>query len=444
MNKNNLKIVVGLGKTGFSCVRYLVNKGFEVAVCDSRENPPCIEQFKTEFPNVPIVLGKFDETFLNQASELIISPGISLQNPAISLQIARKVSLIGDIELFVREAKAPIVAITGSNGKSTVTTLVGEMAKNAGINVKVGGNLGTPALDLLDAKAELYVMELSSFQLDTTSSLAAAAAVVLNVTPDHMDRYENFAAYLKSKQKVYHNCNVAIINRDEPNCYSDIKLPPKIISFGLQNNNALPNSLGIENGFIKYVNKKLCKINELRIKGLHNVANAMAALALGYAISLPEDAMLKTLQEFPGLAHRCEWVASKDNISWYNDSKGTNIGATEASIKGLGEDIAGKIILIAGGQGKGADFSLLKDVVKKYVRTLILIGEDASKIANALNNTTKIIFADSMQEAVELAANESQSGDVVLLSPACASFDMFKNFEQRGEVFVACVQQFIS
>lgn len=439
--KNNLKIVVGLGKTGLSCVRYLVKQGFNVAVVDSRENPPCLEEFRKEFSKLPIMLGKFDAAFLSQASELILSPGISLQDPVIAMLIKQGVRVIGDIELFVREASAPIVAITGSNGKSTVTTLVGEMAKNAGVNVKVGGNLGTPALELLDKDVALYVMELSSFQLDTTFSLQAKAAVVLNVTPDHLDRYENYAAYLASKQRIYNNCEIAIINRDDPKSFANVKLPKRVISFGLDANHDLSDSLGIAAGFIKQVNKKIFKINELKIKGSHNLANAMAALALGLAVDLPLEAMLKTLKTFPGLPHRSEWIANKNNVSWYNDSKGTNIGATEASIRGLGENIAGKIILIAGGQGKGADFTLLKDVVSKYVRTVILLGEDAHKIADALKNVSELVFADSMENAVNLAATKSNSGDIVLLSPACASYDMFKNFEHRGEVFAKCVRE---
>lgn len=438
-----LTIVVGLGKTGLSCVRYLAKQGFEIAVVDSRENPPGLDQLKQEFPAVRISLGKFEAELLNQADELVVSPGVSLREPAIVAQIKRGIPVIGDIELFVRAAKAPIVAITGSNGKSTVTTLVGEMAKAAGINVKVGGNLGTPALELLDDNVELYIMELSSFQLDTTYSLQAAAAVVLNVTPDHMDRYADFAAYLASKQKIYHNCKVAIINRDDPVSYSNIKLPANVISFGLQDTKDIPNALGIEVGYIKYINKKLFKIKDLKIKGSHNVANCLAGLALGYAINLPEEIMLQTLKEFPGLPHRCEWVATKNNVAWYNDSKGTNVGATEASIKGLGEDLDGKIVLIAGGVGKGADFSSLKTVVDKYVRAVILIGEDANKIAAALQDACKLIYADSMQAAVQVAANETQSGDAVLLSPACASFDMFKNFEHRGEVFAAAVRALI-
>lgn len=486
MKKNCLKIVIGLGKTGLSCVRYLVKQGFNVAVVDSRENPPGLAELNAEFPvgakcccgdpgghpHVDRHFGKFDIDYLSLAETIIISPGVSLLDPTIAKLIKCGIPVIGDIELFVQAAKAPIVAITGSNGKSTVTTLVGEMAKKAGINVKVGGNLGTPALELLDDKAELYVMELSSFQLDTTFSLKAKAAAVLNVTPDHMDRYENFAAYLASKLSVYKNCEFAIINRDESvivnncmgkacnnrsrgmachvqndsknlDCTFNALDAKKIISFGLQNNDDLPNTLGIEAGYIKYANKKLFKINELKIKGLHNVTNAMAALALGYANNLPETAMIQTLKEFPGLSHRCEWVRRLNDVCWYNDSKGTNIGATEASIKGLGEDISGKIILIAGGQGKGADFSLLKDTVAKYVRTVILIGEDAKLIANALQNVCELIYADSMQVAVNFAADNSKAGDVVLLSPACASFDMFKNFEHRGEVFKKCVKELV-
>lgn len=437
MQKSQLTVIIGLGKTGMSCVRHLAPQHHNLAVVDNRTNPPCLEELRRNFPKIPVFLGSFNNKIIDEATEIILSPGVSLQEKSIACALARKIPVIGDLELFMRAAKAPIVAITGSNGKSTVTTLVGEMAKNSGLNIKVGGNLGTPMLDLLDKNAALYVLELSSFQLETAPSLKTKAAVVLNVTEDHMDRYCGFDEYLFAKQKIYKNCEIAVINRDEPISYSGIKLPKKIISFGL-NESA---DFNICNNHINHANKNLLKINELQIKGLHQVSNALAALALGTAIGLPETAMINTLREFQGLEHRCQWVAKIDETNWYNDSKGTNVGASQAAIEGLGQEIQGKIILIAGGLGKDADFTPLQNPVKKYVRTVVLIGKDAPKIEAILKDYTQIIHADSMENAVLLAKQAAQPKDVVLLSPACASFDMFDNFEHRGDEFTKAVKK---
>jgi UDP-N-acetylmuramoylalanine--D-glutamate ligase len=439
-----MNIVIGLGKTGFSCVNYLVKRGIEVTVIDSRTEPPELNRLKKTFPQVPVYLGSFMPEILSQADELILSPGISLHTPEIFAQTKIGKSIIGDIELFTRHTKAPIVAITGSNGKSTVTTLVGEMAKNAGIIVGVGGNLGTPALDLITTpEPKLYVLELSSFQLETTSSLQAAAAVILNISPDHMDRYRNLDEYIAAKMNIYKNCQTAIINRDEsfyqkPEFLRTYPNLQSAESFGLNQSQDL--NFGYHQGFLMHGAIKLLSCNDLRIKGAHQIANALAALALGQAIKLPMDVMLQTLREFVGLSHRCQWVRKLEEVDYYNDSKGTNVGATKAAIEGLGTGIAGKIILIAGGQGKNADFFLLSTTAKKYLRTAILIGEDAQKIGLALKNATQIAYAKSMEEAVSLARKAARKNDIVLLSPACASFDMFKNYEHRGEVFMQAVE----
>lgn len=436
MDQNTkLKVVIGLGKTGISCINYLISRGANIAIIDSRDNPPGINEIQKKYPQIPLHLGNFNAAFLSQASEIIVSPGVALKEPVIANAIKQGIPVIGDIELFAREAKAPIVAITGSNGKSTVTSLVCEMAKAAGINVKVGANLGEPALDLLDAKAELYVLELSSFQLETTYSLKAQAAVVLNISEDHMDRYENLEEYTLAKKRIYHNCKVAVINRDDPASFSGVKLPEKIFSFGL---NAKDVDFGVNSDFSEFIceGKIAFPTNKLKIKGLHQIANALAALALGRAVYLPYPAMFKALEEFPGLEHRCQWVREINGINWYNDSKGTNVGATLAAIIGIGKSIKGKVVLIAGGLGKDADFSPLQNAVTAYVRTVILIGKDAKLIASALPNNTEIIFADSMHQAVALAAEHAKINDAVLLSPACASFDMFDNFEHRGKVFM--------
>lgn len=441
--KSKLKIIVGLGKTGLSCVKYLLQQGqHNVAVVDSRKDPPCLSEFATDFAKIPHFFGGFDAPFFDRAEELIVSPGVSLRESVIAEQVAKGIPVIGDVELFVRAARVPIVAITGSNGKSTVTSLVGLMAEEAGIQVKVGGNLGVPVLELLDENAALYVLELSSFQLETTHSLVTSAATILNVTEDHMDRYTNLDEYCAAKRRIYSGCKIAILNRDDPAAHAGIKFSNslKTISFGL----SVPGNeseFGIIDAYLAHGEQKLLMIDELRIRGMHQVANALAALALGHAINLPLIAMTDALRKFPGLPHRCQWVRKINNIDWYNDSKGTNVGATKAAILGLGASISGKLILIIGGMGKDANFTVLRDSVVQHVRALILIGKDAKNIAKALDKTCKMLFASSLNEAVHVAQSEAQEGDAVLLSPACASFDMFKNFEHRGEVFMDLVQK---
>jgi UDP-N-acetylmuramoylalanine--D-glutamate ligase len=438
----NLRTVVGLGKTGISCVRYLVRQGFEPVVVDSRMNPPGLLELQQSFSTIKTYLGSFDEKLLLQSKELIVSPGVSLSEPAIAACLKQGIKAIGDIELFALVARAPIVAITGSNGKSTVTSLVGEMIQAAGKKDGTGGNLGVPALDLLERDADFYVLELSSFQLETTFSLRAEAAVVLNISPDHLDRYQNVDEYLAAKQRIYGGCRVAVINNDDPLSYANVKLPERVIGFG--SSRPQVGDFGISGGYLLYGNKKLLPISALKIKGRHNAVNALAALALGTALDLPLVAMLSVLRNFSGLPHRCQWVAKINNVDWYNDSKGTNVGATKSAIEGLGVDNEGKIILIVGGIGKGADFSPLCDTVARLVRTVVLIGKDASLIERALNGTSKILHAKSMADAVAVCAAEAKSGDRVLLSPACASFDMFDNFEHRGEVFVTEVNRLIA
>jgi UDP-N-acetylmuramoylalanine--D-glutamate ligase len=442
----NTSLIVGLGKTGLSCVRYLVKQKQSVAVVDTRNVPPGIAELRAEFPQVPVYLGSLPAEILLQAKQLIVSPGLSLHEPAIAQAIQQGIPALGDIELFARKAKAPVIAITGTNAKGTVTTLVGEMLRAAGRDVRVGGNIGTPALDLLmEKEPEFYVLELSSFQLETTSSLHARAAAILNISADHLDRYNSVDSYAAAKQRIYHNCEVMVYNRDDskttPN--ATYKVTPKnTLSFGL--NKPAVNEFGIEQNagrfWLAFGSQQLLPVDELLIKGRHNWANALAALALGYAVGLPFDAMLVALRTFKGLAHRCEWVLERNGVNWYNDSKGTNVGATLAAIQGLGSAIVGKLILIAGGLGKGADFSPLQTAVTQFVRTVILLGEDAPLFKKALAPTARVIGAATLQEAVILAQQEAKLGDCVLLSPACASFDMFRNAEERGEIFKAAVR----
>ena len=443
IQREGLRVVIGLGKTGLSCVRYLRGLGYKVAVNDTRDNPPNLAELQAEFPDVEISLGKLDEHLLLKAHEIIASPGISINEPELlSARLNAGISVIGDVELFCRAVDKPIVAITGSNAKSTVTTLVGLMAENAGINVAVGGNLGTPVLELLNQPADLYVLELSSFQLETTHSLRAAAAVVLNISEDHMDRYANMQEYHKAKHRIYRNCHFYVTNRQD---LLTVPLLPDMIpntSFGLDKPDL--NTYGVirEQGtsYLAKGQAKLLATDEMGIFGEHNVANALAALALGEAVNIPMAAMLQTLKEFTGLKHRCQLVTKHQGVAWYNDSKGTNVGATLAAINGLGAAISGKVLLIAGGVGKGQDFSPLSPALAQYGKALILLGEDAEKIDQAVRADIPKVHVSGLVAAVQQAQQLAKEGDAILLSPACASFDMFKHYEDRGEQFVLAVQ----
>jgi len=441
-NKSNKEttIVIGLGKTGFSCVEFLTQAGCQVLVMDTRNQPPGLDEMRAHFPEVEVITGGLDENRLCQAAEIIVSPGVSIKEPAIAAALAKGVHVSSDIELFVRQASAPIVAITGTNGKSTVTTLLGEMAKSAGLNVKIGGNLGVPALTLLSDQAELYVLELSSYHLETTHSLAAKVAVNLNVSPDHLDRYDSFDDYAATKLKVYQNCRRAVINRDDPMSFQKSELPNSVLSFGLANEPG-QFSLVEQQGkwFIAKGNTLLISSDEILLKGKHQIKNCMAALALAEILGLSEENSLAVLRKFKGLKHRCQLIREKEGVRWYDDSKGTNVGAVQAAVQGLGSIIEGKVVLIAGGRGKDTDYADLIAVVKQYVKQLILIGEDAKLMHSVLNPVVECDFANDLADAVIKANHKAQAGDIVLLSPACASYDMFKNFEQRGEVFIEAV-----
>ena len=437
-------IIVGLGKTGLSVARFLGARGVAFAVTDSRAAPPGLAALQKEFPRAALLLNGLDIRALVEATQIIVSPGVHLRELALVAAQMRGAEIIGDIELFAQAAHAPVIAITGSNGKSTVTTLVGEMAKRAGRNARVGGNLGTPALELLqDAEPDLYVLELSSFQLETTHSLNAAAAVVLNITPDHMDRYPDLAEYAAAKRRVYHGSGVMVVNRDDPMVATMSEAGRKISGFTL--NEPAHTDFGVRSvqgeRWLAHGEKILLPASALRIKGDHNIANALAALALGEAVGLPMSAMLETLKEFVGLPHRSQWVAERDGVSWYNDSKGTNVGATLAALSGLGATLgAGKIVLIAGGDGKSADFSVLRAAVATHARALVLIGRDAPIITAALTGAAPLVQASDMKDAVRKAQHLAQAGDAVLLSPACASFDMYSGYEERGRVFATAVR----
>ena len=443
MNKNvGLKAIVGLGATGLACARYFIKKNIPVAVVDSRDHPPQLKALQKEYPDIDVSLGKFSEKILNAADEIVVSPGVSVKEPAIARQVAKGKSVVGDIELFARDVKKPVLAITGSNGKTTVTTLLGLMMQYAGLRTSVCGNIGKPVLEQLTrSEPDYYVVELSSFQLETTYSLAPKAATVLNVSPDHMDRYANYQAYLQAKQRIYQHCVGPVVNADEPTIWRDLNLPAPVVQYSVRNPRA-DFSL-IQRGGCSYLahnGNVLIAANELKLKARHHLQNALAALAMGYVAELPIAAMLDVLQHFAGLPHRCQWIRNYNNVDWYNDSKGTNVGATQAAIESLGSQITGELILIAGGEGKGAKFSSLQPAVSRYVRHVILIGEDAPVIECALKKTAHISRAMSMEAAVAMAAKVAKAGDSVLLSPACASFDMFDNFEHRGEVYTQAVE----
>ncbi len=433
-DKTGRTLIIGLGKTGLSCARYLAARGIEVAVADSRAEPPGLATLREELPDVALFLGDYPEQVIARAEQVVVSPGVPLSHPALAAAAARGQDVIGDIELFARTARAPVAAITGANGKSTVTTLLGQMAQAADRNVRVGGNLGTPALELLqDSEPDLYVLELSSFQLEGTRSLNAAAATVLNITPDHMDRYRSLADYAAAKRRIFHGDGVMVLNADDPAVLAMAEPDRRVVHFTLGLPDAGDYGVRMHDGaeWLACGSEILLPVSALRIPGRHNIANALAALALGAALDLPPAAMLTTLRAFAGLPHRTQWVAARAGVTWYNDSKGTNVGATLAAVSGM----PGQVVLIAGGDGKGADFSPLRAVVAQKARAVILIGRDAPLIEAALANAAPVLHARDMDEAVQRAAAVAQPGDAVLLSPACASFDMYDNYEHRGRVF---------
>ncbi|KUM41635.1 UDP-N-acetylmuramoylalanine--D-glutamate ligase [Pseudomonas sp. EpS/L25] len=424
-----------------SLVRFLTRRGVPFAVADTREQPPELATLRTEYPQVEVRCGELDADFLCRAAELYVSPGLALETPALQQAAARGVRLSGDIDLFARHAQAPIVAITGSNAKSTVTTLVGDMAQRAGKRVAVGGNLGTPALDLLADDVELYVLELSSFQLETCERLNAEVATVLNVSEDHMDRYTGMPAYHQAKHRIFRGAHQVVVNRDDPLSRPLIADGVPCLTFGLGRPDFRAFGIREEEGrrYLALAFDNLLDVEELKIRGTHNHSNALAALALGQAAGLPLDSMLEALRAFRGLEHRCQWVGEVAGVNYYNDSKATNVGAALAAVEGLGDDIAGQLVLIAGGDGKGADFSALREPIGRYCRAVVLLGRDAARIAEILPATVREVRVTTLDEAVAESRRLAQPGDAVLLSPACASLDMFRNFEERGRLFAQAV-----
>jgi UDP-N-acetylmuramoylalanine--D-glutamate ligase len=435
-----LTLVVGLGKSGLSAVRTLVNLGVRVAVADSRAAPPGLAALRQEFPGLPCHLGEFAPAVFASATRLLVSPGVSVKTPVIAQAQTRGIPVWGDIELFARLTDMPVAAITGSNGKSTVTTLLGLMAERVGVAVAVGGNLGTPALDLLtgDPK-DLCVLELSSFQLETTYSLNASVATVLNISPDHLDRYTDLNEYIAAKRRVFRGGGCMVLNGDDPAVVAMAEPGRRVVRFTLSQ--PAENEFGLRHrdgeSWLACGEDCWLAAAELKIGGEHNLANALAALAMGHVLGLERTAMLAALREFTGLAHRTQLVAEHRGVRWFDDSKGTNVGATAAAVNGL----PGQLVLIAGGDGKGQDFTPLRAALIHKVRALVLIGRDAPLIAAAVDGAVPVHYARDMEQAVALAAQLAQAGESVLLSPACASFDMFSGYEERGAVFAAAAQR---
>ncbi|HEY8888058.1 MAG TPA: UDP-N-acetylmuramoyl-L-alanine--D-glutamate ligase, partial [Gallionella sp.] len=426
--KDKSVLVLGLGETGLSMLRWLSAQGARVCAADSRNNPPGLAAAKEYVAEPLIHCGAFNDALFDGIELIAISPGVPLRDPAVARAIARGIDVVGDIELFAQQLatndlrlKTKVLAITGSNGKTTVTSMVEHLCKAAGKDVVVAGNISPAVLDVVLERGvnqpEVWVLELSSFQLETTSSLDADAATVLNVSEDHLDRYAGMAEYSAAKARIFAGCGVQVLNRDDARCMSIARKDCKTITFGLSEPGST-DDFGIERAggeiWLKQGKQRLLKAGELQLAGLHNAANALAALALSRAIDLPMPVLLDALRSFKGLPHRVERVGEIGGITYYDDSKGTNVGATIAALQGLGC----KAVLIAGGEGKGQDFAPLNPVVAQHARAVVLIGRDAPMIAAALNGCgVKVARAEDMSDAVHQAARLAQSGDAVLLSP---------------------------
>jgi len=432
-------VIVGLGKTGVSCLKYLAKRGIAVSATDTRTAPPGLTELGALAQSVTLRLGGIDLSLLDGASQVLMSPGVPLDAPIAQAARARGIEVLGDVELFARAVRAPVIGVTGTNGKSTVTSLVAHMADAAGRRVLAGGNLGVPALDLLEEPTpDLYVLELSSFQLETTWSLNLEAAVVLNVSADHLDRYATVAAYASAKARIFEHAATVVLNADDPLVAAMRGAEgTRVVTFSIES--ATADYRLLHSGGKTQLARRgapLLDIGRMKLTGLHNAANALAALALGDAVGLPMDAMLAALESFPGLPHRSAWVADVAGVRYIDDSKGTNVGATLAAVAGM----QGPLVMIAGGLGKGQDFAPLAAGFRGKVRHIVLIGKDAPALAAALEGVGTVETAASMQAAVRAASRAAKPGDTVLLSPACASLDMFRDYAERGDVFAAAVR----
>ncbi|MCZ6640621.1 MAG: UDP-N-acetylmuramoyl-L-alanine--D-glutamate ligase [Gammaproteobacteria bacterium] len=437
--------IIGMGVTGYSCLRYLAGVD-ELVVVDTRSNPPNGALAQNNYPGVDYRFGSTRYDFQG-VDRVIVSPGIDLNNCLLEVAHAKHLEFLSDIDLFCRVATAPIVAITGTNGKSTVTSLVGHILETAGRKMAVGGNLGEAALDLLDEEAECYVLELSSFQLERMTSFRFRSATILNVTEDHLDRHGTFKSYVASKRRIYGGCEVAVANRADAMTLPESAVE-RLITFGLDEPE--PGSWGVVlRGTRRFLARRTARgsgeiasdvedvvaVDELAISGLHNEQNVLAAFALLDAEDMPVSALAEGARSFQGLPHRCELVCECDGVGYVNDSKATNVGATVAALEGLGLETRKRLVLIAGGEGKGADFSVLRPAVERFVKTVVLFGKDADDLQTALSGIVETVRVADMEEAVTSAQGTAETGDLVLLSPACASLDMYQNFMERGTHF---------
>jgi UDP-N-acetylmuramoylalanine--D-glutamate ligase len=447
-------LVLGLGVSGLSMARWLARQGARVRVADTRQSPPCAAQLARDLPDVPVALGAFRDEDFAGADLVAISPGVALSEPPVARAAQRGVPVVGDIELFAQAlpglGHVKVLAITGSNGKSTVTEMVGAMCRAAGLRTIVAGNIGLAALDALSQveqeqagghRPEAFVLELSSFQLETTHSLDAHVAACLNLSEDHLDRYCGMDDYARAKARIFRGTGAQVLNRQDPWTRSMALAGRRVLTFGLDAPGGecdwgLVGSDG--DIWLAQGDQKLLAVAQLRVTGLHNAANALAALALTRAVDLPYHPLLQALTEFEGLPHRVQKVAEIAGVSFYDDSKGTNVGATVAALTGMPQ----RVVLIAGGDGKGQDFSPLRPAVSGRARALVLIGRDREKIAQAVEGGgVPVLRAQDMDDAVRLSFEQAREGDAVLLSPACASFDMFRNYEHRAQAFVAAVRR---
>ncbi len=429
-------LVVGLGATGLSIARYLKRSDHDALFFDTRDEPPGIRELDELWPGAEVLLG--DANLPGGIDRIIASPGIPDSHPLLANARSRKLEIVSDIELFAREAGAPFVAVTGSNGKSTVTTLIYHMCRADGRETLAGGNLGEPALDLLDQPTpDVYVLELSSFQLHRTQSLPAEVAVLLNVSPDHLDWHTDEAEYRESKYRIYREAEAAVVNRADPQAIEHTARLERVLSFGADEPGEDQYGLRVEDDetYLARGETLLIATSDLALYGIHNHLNALAALAAGELLGLSQAAMLQVLVEFPGLPHRMQFVQRVAGVDYINDSKATNVAAAIAAIN----SVDGMLVLLAGGDGKGGDFSALAEAVEGKLRAAVLIGADAEKIAHALDTVMPVRFAENMSAAVSMAAACADPGDTVLLAPACASFDQFRNYMQRGDSFCEAV-----
>lgn len=448
-NKNVL--ILGLGETGHSLVRWLSAKGARLRVADSRLAPPGADGIKEKYPKIDLRCGVFRSELLHGIELIVISPGVALSEPFVQRAIhEHKIPVIGDVDLFAQELPGEnppkIIAITGSNGKTTVTSMAGAMCRATGLDTEIAGNISPAVLDALmdrnEKQPDIWVLELSSFQLETTWSLSADAATVLNISEDHLDRYADMYEYIAAKARIFRSegqRGIQVLNRDDAESANMALLGRESITFGL-NTPPTARDWGIahDGGDIWLVQgmQRVIKASELQVSGQHNIANALAALALCRAVDLPLKPLVQALREFRGLPHRVEKVAEIGGVTWYDDSKGTNVGATAAALRGLGVPA----VVILGGDGKGQDFTPLKPAVMEHARAVILIGRDAPLIEEALQGCEQpLLHARDMEDAVRLAARQTRPGDAVLMSPACASFDMYRNYLHRAEAFIAAV-----